>query len=110
MNVYYDPEKSGLETIGEVQWGEPCYSFDLTVVWRRIADGVFLYAEDSGCSCPSPFDNIGVDDLKPATPLETFKAHLAARAADIAGYGSAYDPSPSAVAELLERMHAAGAR
>jgi hypothetical protein len=99
VNVYYDPEKFDLEQFGEIQWGEPCYDFDLTVVWRRKADGAFLYAEDSGCSCPSPFEQTGLDDLKPATPLAEFKAHLESR-----------NPESVAIAELLERMHAAGAR
>jgi hypothetical protein len=69
-DVYYDPEKFGLVTVGEVEWGDACYSFDLTVVWRRTADGQLLYASDMGCSCPSPFDSTGVDDLTPVTVAE----------------------------------------
>lgn len=44
-----------METIGEVDFASG-YEFDKTVVWRRKADGVFLWAEDNGCSCPSPFE------------------------------------------------------
>jgi hypothetical protein len=33
------------------------------VVWKRLSDGQLLYGTDSGCSCPSPFEGQGVDDL-----------------------------------------------
>jgi hypothetical protein len=76
--VYYDPEKWGLEIVGSVQWGEPNYSFDLTVVWRNEGTGQLYYADDSGCSCPSPFDGMDIHDLTPASEHEVL-AHLAGR-------------------------------
>lgn len=106
MNIYSDPAKYGLETIGEVDWSDGCYQFDLTVVWRRPADGAFLYGEDAGCSCPSPFESTGVDGLTPIASPPEFAAHLEERKAS-----NVYGPDPSAaIAELLERMHKAGAR
>ena len=69
-NIYYNPEKFGLEEVGKVEWAEPCYSFDTTVVWRRSCDGQLLYASDSGCSCPSPFEDFGVGDLTPVSAWE----------------------------------------
>lgn len=104
ITVYSEPEKFGLTTVGEIQWGEACYDFNLTVVWRRDADGAFLYAEDTGCSCPSPFEDTGINDLLPATPLAEFQAHLNERNEEHGG-GQETD-----IAELLERMHEAGAR
>jgi len=56
-NIYYDPEKHGLRTVGEVEWSEPCYDFNLTVVWQDVDTGAYYYASDSGCSCPSPFED-----------------------------------------------------
>lgn len=108
VDMYSSPEHFGLTTFGEIQWGEPSYDFDLTVVWRRNFDGAFVYAEDSGCSCPSPFEGTGIEDLARATPLAAFKAHLDERAAEAKGWGGT-DQSVD-VAEMLERMHAAGAR
>lgn len=105
---YYAPEKCRLQTIGEIDWSSGSYEFDLTVVWRR-EDGFFVYGEDSGCSCPSPFENQDVDDLTvlPSVGgLEQFKAHLEKRNAE-AYYNGTRDPE---IAGLLERMHAAGAR
>lgn len=109
-NIYYDPEQFGLETVGEISWGIPCYDFDLTVVWKRKSDGVFVYAEDSGCSCPSPFEDKGIEDLtvlRKGGGLGDFQKHCEQRNAD--RYSS--DPDQQAeVVELLERMYAAGAR
>ena len=55
-DLYYDPEKFGLTTLGEVEWYEPCYDFDTTAVWIS-ADKTLYWASDSGCSCPSPFES-----------------------------------------------------
>jgi hypothetical protein len=55
-NPYYDPEDFGLTIVGTVEWEEPCYSFDTTVIWYSTKTGQFYWASDSGCSCPSPFE------------------------------------------------------
>ncbi len=107
MNIYSTPEAFGLMPIGEIDWSDGCYVFDLTVVWQRTFDGRFLYAEDSGCSCPSPFEDSGVEDLvllRNRGGLNDFKAHCEKRQAESS------EDRTVAVAELLERMHAAGAR
>lgn len=108
MNIYFEPEKFGLETFGEIQWGEPCYSFNLTVVWRRNDDGAFLFGDDSGCSCPAPFENVALTDLTVIESIEHLKAHLESRDNDpwITGGRNQSDD----IAGLLERMHAAGLR
>ena len=80
-NVYYDPEKFGLTTVGEIEWSDGCYQFDLTVVWRT-ADGRLVYGEDSGCSWPGIFeDDPGVEDLTATTPAE-LQIHLEERNRD----------------------------
>lgn len=58
---YYSPEHFGLTTFGEADAGGG-YDFDKFVVWTR-ADGSFTWATDTGCSCPSPFEDLDVDDL-----------------------------------------------
>lgn len=55
MNVYYNPASSALETVGEVEWSSEPYEFNLTVILRQEDD--FYWADDSGCSCPTPFEN-----------------------------------------------------
>lgn len=104
-DLYGSPERFGLETVGEIDWSSGCYEFDLTVVWRRTFDGAFVYGEDSGCSCPSPFESTGVDELTRIQSLEQFKAHLAER------QGQRYtDDRSDEVARLLERLHGLGLR
>lgn len=55
-NPYYAPGDHGLVRIGEdLDLSEPFYSFDLLAVWKD--DAGFYLGTDSGCSCPSPFEN-----------------------------------------------------
>jgi hypothetical protein len=56
-NIYYSPEKFGLEVVGSFDWAEPDYSFDMLVVWRE-SRGKYWVGQDAGCSCPSPFEDV----------------------------------------------------
>lgn len=56
-NIYYSPEDFGLEVVGTIEWSEPNWDFDMTVVWRAKR-GQYWIGSDSGCSCPSPFEDI----------------------------------------------------
>lgn len=78
-NIYYSPEKYGLRTIGEVEWRDYSYEFDLTVVWQDINTGHLFTADDAGCSCPSPFDDIGLNDLTPLADWSAVNHHLLTR-------------------------------
>lgn len=53
---YHVPHKFGLEVVAEVELSEPCYSFDIAMVWWHLETDAFYVAQDSGCSCPSPFE------------------------------------------------------
>jgi hypothetical protein len=75
MGIYYYPADAGLETIGEAET-ERDYDFDKFVVWRRLADGMLLYATDSGCSCPSPFEDTDVNDLVEIGTYDEFSIAL----------------------------------
>lgn len=55
-DLYNQPEKFGLTQIGCLDDPEASYSFDYLIVWKH-EDGRVFYAEDSGCSCPSPFED-----------------------------------------------------
>jgi len=107
MNIYYDPQDFLLTPIGEIEWSSGSYEFDLTVVWKR-EDGRFVYAEDSGCSCPSPFEDTSPSDLivlPKSGALNALKEHCESRNADT------WDGDRSAeIVALIEKMHAAGAR
>jgi hypothetical protein len=59
-NVYYSPEQNGLKIVLEVE-EDLFYEFNKFVVWT---DGEHFYtATDSGCSCPSPFEDLTHQDL-----------------------------------------------
>ena len=68
-NVYYHPEDFGLEIFEEINDDNASYSFDDFVIWRRKEDGRLLFASDSGCSCPAPFEDVSVSDLQLITDV-----------------------------------------
>lgn len=55
MNLYYYPENFGLEPVGQINWINEPYEFEITAVWKKKR-GEYYFASDSGCSCPTPFD------------------------------------------------------
>jgi hypothetical protein len=52
-----------LTPLGEIEFSEPNYSFDFGVVWVT-ENKKYYFGQDSGCSCPSPFDGWGINDLE----------------------------------------------
>lgn len=82
VGAYYwgddrDPIPEHLDLIADIDLTEPNYSFDLLRIYVRRHDGALLWATDSGCSCPSPFEDVKVGDLREstlATLLDTFMA------------------------------------
>ena len=77
MNIYYNPEKFGLSVFGEADTKES-YEFDRIVVWEDRV-GNLWYAEDSGCSCPIPFEYIKPSDLLLLNQASLGEFKLAAR-------------------------------
>jgi hypothetical protein len=55
-NPYSNPGKCGLEILGVLEDPGANYSFDTVVVWIDLATSDLYAARDSGCSCPSPFE------------------------------------------------------
>lgn len=73
-NIYGHPENYGLQ-IFKVLEENLSYEFNMLVVWKN-EKGEFFWAQDSGCSCPSPFENYNsVSDLYKIDPnnLEPFQ-------------------------------------
>ena len=67
VNIYDNPEKFGLEIFVEHDDPNADYSFNKFVIWEH-EDGRLFYAQDSGCSCPSPFEDC--HKLKDLTELK----------------------------------------
>ena len=56
-NPYYSPEKCGLKVIDSIE-GDLSYEFDMVVVWQDLKSKKYYWGSDSGCSCPTPFEDI----------------------------------------------------
>jgi hypothetical protein len=56
QNPYYYPQNMGLAQVGYLDDPNANYSFDDLVVWQH-EDGRVFWATDSGCSCPTPFED-----------------------------------------------------
>lgn len=106
-SVYRNPEKFGLTQVGEIEWSIPSYDFDLTVVWRD-AQGKLYWADDSGCSCPAPFEDYeSVESLTTGTWVE-LDAHLKEVVSEMGPSsrdrnGSHFEPQ---IVELMARVTA----
>ena|SRR3990167_3902905 len=93
-NVYFSPEEFGLVVVVEAEGNAEGYGFDLTVVWKEVKSGKLYWAHDSGCSCPSPFeDYVSVDMLN---PLSCY-SHRASLEAAMRDAGVPYDRSERVV-------------
>ena len=67
-NPYYYPEKCGLTIVAEIELEVQDYSYNTIVVWKHESGRLFS-AHDSGCSCPTPFENFcRLSDLTELTP------------------------------------------
>lgn len=56
-DVYCSPESHGLVLVAEIEYSDGDYQFDLRAVWKHTKSGVLYTGTDSGCSCPSPFED-----------------------------------------------------
>src|SRR5215208_6700097 len=62
-NPYSNPQNCGLTLLATAEEDE-AYQFDIIALWKDDASGRLFMAQDSGCSCPAPFENVtGVSDL-----------------------------------------------
>lgn len=100
-NVYYNPESFGLEVVGSIQ-EEPDYDFHILSVWRHTETGVMYWATDSGCSCPTPFEDYNT--LEDLNRLKTVREYSAFKRAvkDFAPYRPI---NPTEKTTLLAKVH-----
>lgn len=66
-NIYYHPEKWGMSIFDQIDTAGS-YEFDMFIILEKDDDKTLWYATDSGCSCPTPFENINsINDLDQIT-------------------------------------------
>jgi hypothetical protein len=70
-----DSDASGLEFVDSI---DDAGSYETLSVWRDKETGRIYYASDSGCSCPTPFENYTtLSSLTTEESLGAFDADLA---------------------------------
>lgn len=89
-NLYFSPEKFGVSIVGDINWVQPSYSFDQTVVWWSPAEKVLMWADDSGCSCPTPFGDVHLGNVERGS-LVDLQAHLEKHLSGAVGFEHWYD-------------------
>lgn len=103
MNIYYDPEKFGLVIVDVIELTDEQYQFDTLVIWRELETEKLYWARDSGCSCPTPFENYhGIEDLTPFN-IDSVRAEILGEMSR--GYVSA-----EKVAQFLDNLQLRGIR
>ena len=79
-NPYYSPEKCGLAIVDSLD-NDEAYEFHIFLVVRDLATGDLYIGEDSGCSCPTPFEDFrGLSDMTQVRSMEQLDQELESRA------------------------------
>ena len=101
-DVYYQPEEFGLTPIAEVECSDGMWQFDLIVGWKH-KDGTVYIAQDSGCSCPSPFEDYNsLESLDKVASIESVRSLL-----DAASRGSYSELSQADARTFIKNVEAA---
>lgn len=80
---YDKPEAHGLEIIASLDWTNEPHTFD---AWYEPKTGNVYIAHDSGCSCPSPFEDYStVKDLERIKDTANLEALI--KKTKASGYG-----------------------
>jgi hypothetical protein len=105
-NPYNNPEKFGLTRVALLDDPEASYSFGYLVLWKH-EDGRLFYAQDSGCSCPSPFEDFNT--LEDLTPLVDTTLSWIAFKNDVGGFCYYVGRDDMIAAERTEMLQKAAA-
>lgn len=74
---WYAYPKDVLDPIDSFDAREPDYSFDIILAVREKATGRVYLADDSGCSCPIPFeDHVFPDTFTPVNDWSTARSYI----------------------------------
>lgn len=94
-DIYCSPEEFGVETIGQLDLTDESYMFDILLVQRSKFTGMFYINRDSGCSCPSPFeDYTTLDSLGKAFTAHEAVAKIRSECAGVDNWND-FIPDPS---------------
>lgn len=74
-NIYYHPEECGFSVFYTLDQNADC-GFDIFLILKKNDTEELFYATDSGCSCPSPFDDTDVSNFVPIRTDEQLRDAL----------------------------------
>lgn len=101
-DVYYQPGEFDLRPVGEIDYSSGSYEFDIRMVWQHVPTGTLYTMRDSGCSCPSPFeDYVSLESLD-VLDISAVESEARDQLRQAHGYVSASD-----VANFLRAIRAA---
>ena len=99
-NIYYNPEKCGLELVAVLD-ADLSWEFDMVLCLRDLETKKLYLASDSGCSCPTPFEDFR--SLSDLTPIENIDQVREATNKDYASWSASdRDTFLKAVADALQ--------
>jgi hypothetical protein len=76
-NPYYNPEKCGLELVDVLDVPELSWEYDTIILVKDKESGEYFMAHDSGCSCPTPFEEVrGLGDMTHIRSVEEFDSFI----------------------------------
>lgn len=95
-NFFYHPEKSGLKLLS-FEDDSLSYEFDIIAFWVT-EDGKIYTASDSGCSCPTPFEDFdSLESLERVGSLEQAEAVFTA-------WNKSYSGGPKAPPDSKKKL------
>jgi hypothetical protein len=105
-DLYGQPEAFGLELVGSIDLDNESYQFNILAVLHEPTTDKFYIIQDSGCSCPSPFeDHTSRDALgEPLTAHEAVKRiQSSVDGAKAYEYGTGPDDPSDLIAAILRK-------
>lgn len=103
-NIYYSPEAYGLEVFEMIQRDDMSYSFDMFVIWKDKDTNTLYYADDMGCSCPSPFEDDSRETITRIDPynIQTFEGDI--KGWNDLGYDNEFRTSPNTIQGVIDKV------
>jgi len=103
-DVANNPEHFGLESIGSIELRNAAYEFDILAVLYSPERKNFYTVEDSGCSCPVPFEgHTTFESLGRALTAHEAVAYVQRRVAEASESSYGYPDDPSNLVAAIMR-------
>lgn len=76
-NFYFNPESRNCEIVAVLDEPNLSYEYATAIVLKEKESGKLYAAFDSGCSCPTPFENFrSLEDFTPINSEEDFNMFI----------------------------------